>query len=89
MPEAREEDEREPFPIPLKNVVPAIPKKESELQELIEDLCLTGCEGLLAKPWNLRSKNTLREFMFEEGNQWLRTLRQDSDNWTPEAWARV
>ena len=29
MPEAREEDEREPFPIPLKNVVPAIPKKES------------------------------------------------------------
>ena len=49
MPEAQEEDEIEQVPIPLKNVSPAIPKNESELKDLIEDLTRMGCEGLLAK----------------------------------------
>ena len=43
------------MPIPLKNVLPAIPK-ELELKELIEVLTRMGCEGLLTKPWNLRSE---------------------------------
>jgi hypothetical protein len=47
MPEVREEDEREEMPIPLKNVSPAVPEKESELEELIDDLRRMGCEGLL------------------------------------------
>ena len=34
MPEVREDE----VPIPLKNVVPTVPKRESELKELIEDL---------------------------------------------------
>ena len=51
MPEAREEDEIEQVPIPLKNMSPAIPKSEAELKELIEDLTRMGCEGLLSKPW--------------------------------------
>jgi hypothetical protein len=38
MPEAREEDEVEQVPIPLKNMSHAIPKSESELKVLIEDL---------------------------------------------------
>jgi hypothetical protein len=50
MPEAQEEDEVEQAPIPLKNVSPAIPKSESELKELIEDLTRMGYKGLLAKP---------------------------------------
>ena len=75
--EEREGDEREHVPISLKNVSPAIPKRESELKELIEDLSRMGCEGLLAKPWNLRAETTLREFLFERGNQWFRTIRQD------------
>ena len=62
--------------ISLKNVVPAIPKRESELKELIEDLSRMGCEGLLAKPWNLRSEATLREFLSERGNHWERTMWQ-------------
>ena len=36
MSEAREGYEREAFPIPLKSIVPAVPK-ESELQELVKD----------------------------------------------------
>ena len=63
--------------IPLKNVSPAIPKKESELKELIEDLSRMGCEGLLAKPWSLRAEATLREFLFERGNQWFWTIMLD------------
>ena len=46
--EVREDDDL--VPIPLKNVAPAITKRESELKELIEDLTRMGCEGLLAKP---------------------------------------
>ena len=48
-----------------------------------------GCEGLLSKPWGLRSEATLREFLFERGNQWFRTMRQDSEKWTAEVWVEV
>ena len=89
MPEAREEDRREPIPIPLKALIPAIPREDGELQELAEDLRVMGCEGLLAKPWNLRAEDTLREFKFERGNQWWGTKRGDPDSWTPEVWNRV
>ena len=85
MPEVREDD----VPIPLKNIVPNVPKRESELKELIEDLTRMGCEGLLAKPWNLRSEATLREFLYEQGNQWERTMRQVLEQWTVEVWADV
>ena len=89
MPEAQEEDEVEHVPIPLKNVSPAILKKESELNELIVDLTQMGCGGFLAKPWNLCAESTLREFLFERGNQWFRTVRHDPNNWTSEVWAEV
>ena len=89
MPEAREEDEREPIPIPLKALTPAIPSDERELQELAEDLRVMGCAGLLSKPWNLKAEDTLREFKFERGNQWLGTKRRDPENWTPDTWNRV
>jgi hypothetical protein len=71
MPEVREEDEREQVPIPLKNVSPAVPKNDFELKELVEELRRMGCDGLLRKPWNLRSEATLREFRYERGNQWI------------------
>ena len=72
MPEVREDD----VLILLKNVAPAVPKRESKLKDLIEDLTWMGCEGLLAKPWNLRSEAILREFLSKRGNQWERTMRQ-------------
>ena len=87
MPEVREEDEL--VPIPLRNVVPAVVKLESELKELIEDLTRMGCKGLLAKPWNLRNKAMLREFLFERSNQWERTMRQYPEQWIAEVWADV
>ena len=68
---------------------PAIPKSEAELKELIEDLTRMGCKGLLAKPWSLQSKATLREFLFERGNQWFMTMGHDPGKWTAEVWAEV
>ena len=85
MPEVREDD----VPIPLKNVMHAVPKRESELKELIKDLTRMGCQGLLAKPWNLRSEATLREFLSERGNQWERIMWQVLELWTVEVWADV
>jgi hypothetical protein len=56
------------------------------LKEVVEDLTGMGCEGFLAKPWNLRSEAALREFLSERGNQWFRVLRQDPKNWTAEVY---
>jgi hypothetical protein len=66
------------IPIPIKVLIPAIPKDEEELRELAEDLRVMGCEGLLAKPWILRSEDTLREFKYERGNQWDHTQEERS-----------
>jgi hypothetical protein len=89
MPEARAEDLMDPIPIPIKALILAIPKEDEELQELAEDLRVMGCEGLLAKPWNLRSEDTLRGFKYERGNQWDHTKRRDPENGTPDVWNRV
>ena len=89
MPEARAEDLMDPIAISIKPLVPAIPRIDRELQELAEDLWIMGCEGLLAKPWNLRAENTLREFKYDRGNQWDHTHRRDPDNWTLDVWNRV
>lgn len=59
------------------------------MREFVEDLTRMGCKGLLAKPWNLRNDAVLREFLFERGNQWERTMRQDPKRWTAEVWADV
>ena len=88
-PDARAEDMREPVPIPMKPMVPAISTDDEELRELGEDLRIVGCEGLLSQPWNVQEDKVLREFKFERGNQWIGTKRRDPDNWTPNTWARV
>jgi hypothetical protein len=89
MPEVRAEDMREPIPIPMKPLVPAIPTNDEELRDLGADLRIMGCEGLLGQPWNVQEDHVLREFKFERGNQWLGTKRREPDNWTPDTWARV
>ena len=36
-----------------------------------------GCTGLLTRPWNVQSKDMLREFLFKRGNEWDKTKRRD------------
>ena len=89
MPEEREEFMEDLISIPMKPIIPAIPTNDKEIWELKEDLRAMGCTGLLARPWNVQSKDTLREFLYERGNQWDETKRRDPGNWTPGTWANV
>ena len=79
----------EQIPIPIKALIPAVPRDNKELHELAEDLRIMGCEGLLTRPWDLKSEEILREFKFEHGNQWVHTKRRDPDTWTLDVWNRV
>ena len=79
----------DPIPILVKALISAIPRDDKELHELAEDFRIMGCEGLLAKPWNLKSEEILREFKYKKGNQWVHTKRSDLDSWTPDVWNRV
>ena len=84
------ENEMELLPqVSVKPILPSIPTDEKELRELKEDLRAMGCGKLLLLPWNLESEDTLREFLFQRGNQWDKTERRDPENWTPETWCEV
>ena len=65
MPGARAEDMREPIPILTKPLILAIPTDDAELLELVKDLRIMGCEGLLGQPWNVQADNVLRKFKYE------------------------
>ena len=80
----------EPLPhVPVKPFIPAISTNDREFQELREDLHAMGCDGLLARPWNVQSEDMLREFLFERGNQWDETTQRVPKRWTPDTWAKV
>ena len=75
-------DEMEVLPqVPVKPLIPAIPTDDKEFRELKEDLRAMGCDGLLARPWNVQSGDMLREFLFLRGNQWDETTRKDPHNY--------
>ena len=58
-------DDMEILPqVPGKPLIPAIPTDDKEYRELKEDLQAMGCEGLLVRPWNVQSEDTMREFLF-------------------------
>ena len=39
--------------VSLKSVTPLVPKNKGAKEQLVEDLTLMGCKGLLAEPWTL------------------------------------
>ena len=53
-------------PSPTKPLIPAIPPNDKEFGKLKEDLQAMGCAGLLARPWNVQSEDTLREFFVQK-----------------------
>ena len=83
------EEDMEMLPqVPTKPLISAIPTNDKEFQKLKEDLRAMGCEGVLAKPWNILSEDMLREVLFLRGNQWDETTRRDPKNWTLDMWAK-
>ena len=75
--------------VPVKPLIPAIPTDDREFRELTKDLRAMGCKGLLSYPWNVQSEDMLRELLFLRGNQWDKTTRNDSKNWTPDTREKV
>jgi hypothetical protein len=75
--------------VSLKSVKPVIPAGQLEKEQLIADLEVMGCEGLILEPWNVKSEEMVNEFLKKRSNEWLNTIRRDSDRWTSELWADV
>ena len=65
----RKEEDMEILPhVPMEPLIPGIPTDDREFRELKEDLRAMGCDGLLARPWNVQLEDMLREFLFLIGS---------------------
>ena len=58
----------------LQTVAPAIPRDLVEKDQLKKDLKRMGCEGLIAQPWTLKSRDMVQEFLRPSSNEWERTI---------------
>ena len=47
----------------LRNVTPIVPKNKQERAMLKDNLIGLGCGGLLERPWNLKNKNFVQQFV--------------------------
>ena len=47
----------------LQTVTPSIPRDLAEKKQLKADLRKMGCEGLIAQPWTLKSRDMVQEFL--------------------------
>jgi hypothetical protein len=68
---------------------PGTPVKESDMEELITDLTRMRCEGLLARPWLLKSEVMVREVLEGPDNRWDNTIRGKPTLWNAEQWAEA
>ena len=75
--------------VSLQTIAPSISHDKKEKEQLLQDLTCMGCEGLLKKPWALKSKAMAQKFLQLCSNQWKRTIRQLPDKWTVDGWAEV
>ena len=75
--------------VKLRRVVPVIPDKEQEKNELMEDLTSMGCLGLAEKPWGFKEAQMVKELVGERSNQFDNINLGDSARWTEELWRSV
>ena len=55
--------------VSLRSVPAVVPKKEEEMQQLVDDLTKMGCKGLLAEPWAMKSEAIVQEFLHPCSNE--------------------
>ena len=72
--------------IPLKALVPVVPKTPTARKKLEEDLEKIGCFSLLSKPWNVKDKGLVRELVERAPNQFDHTVRCRPEKWTALVW---
>ena len=79
----------------LRNVLPTIPIGEAEREMLRSDLYGIGCAGLLERPWNLKNKDficqfvLIREQKMERRNIFDTTIHDRPEEWTTGVWREI
>ena len=81
--------------VSLRNVTLVVPKREEEREMLKSDLFGIGCAGLLERPWNLKNKEFIQQFVMireqkmERSNIFDTTIRDRPEEWTVGVWREV
>ena len=81
--------------VSFRNVTPVIPVNEGERGMLKSDLEDLGCAGLLERPWNLKNKDFIQQFVLiregklERNNMFDTTIRDRPEEWTAGVWREV
>ena len=78
--------------VSLRNATPVIIENEEELAILQQDLHGLGCAGLLERPWNIKNKEFVQEFVMiwewkaKRSNIFDSTMRDRLEEWTAGVW---
>ena len=81
--------------VSLRNVTPVVPKREEEREMLRSDFFRIGCAGLLERPWNLKNKEFIQQFVMireqkmEHSNIFNTIIRDRPEEWTTGVWREV
>ena len=81
--------------VSLRNVTPVVPENEGECAMLKSDLYRIGCAGLLERPWNIKNKEFIQQFVMireqkiERSNIFDTTIRDRPEEWTAGVWREV
>ena len=81
--------------VSLRNVTPVVSENEEEREMLRQDLFGMGCVGLLERPWNLKNKEFVQEFVMirvrkaERSNIFDATICDRPEEWTAGVWKEV
>jgi hypothetical protein len=78
-----------PSEVKLQKIVPEVPRDETERGELLEDLQVMGCSGLLEKPWGFKDDRIVRELLDGVSNEFDNSIRGQAVRWTEECWREV
>jgi hypothetical protein len=78
-----------PSEVKLRKIVPEVPRDETERGELLEDLQVMGCSGLLEKPWGFKDDRIVRELLDGVSNEFDNSIRGQAVRWTEECWREV
>jgi hypothetical protein len=64
-----------PSEVKIRKVVPKVLRNETEQGELLEDLQMMGCSGLLEKPWGFKDDRIVRELLDGVSNEFDNSIR--------------
>jgi hypothetical protein len=78
-----------PSEVKLRKIVPEVPRDETERGELLEDLQVMGCSGLLEIPWGFKDDRIVTELLDGVSNEFDNSIRGQPVRWMEECWREV